>query len=156
MTWFPTDYLVFLLVWLEGHHTWNSDFFSAYCLVKICSQVLVHIQWHVQCTSTYVYGCAGLNLECKYHKKAMCIIGQTSNLSFLISAFMFFLHRVYDSEKYRLVQTNLGHTDSVRDIIHIPERNQYVSTSWDKTIRIWNEWKQIKKKVTVCINKISS
>jgi len=56
--------------------------------------------------------------------------------------------KVYDSEKYRLVQTNLGHTDSVRDIIHIPERNQYVSTSWDKTIRIWNEWKQIKKKVT--------
>jgi len=44
------------------------------------------------------------------------------------------------------MQTNVGHTDSVRDIIHIPERSQYVSCSWDKTIRVWNEWKQVKKR----------
>ena len=55
-------------------------------------------------------------------------------------------YRVYDSEKFRLMQTNVGHTDSVRDIVHIPERGQYVSCSWDRTIRIWNEWKQTKKR----------
>ncbi|XP_048258792.1 uncharacterized WD repeat-containing protein alr3466-like [Haliotis rufescens] len=49
--------------------------------------------------------------------------------------------RVYEAEFYRLVQSNLGHTESVRSIIHIPERNQYVSCSWDKTIRVWNAWK---------------
>ncbi|KAF6030822.1 hypothetical protein EB796_010866 [Bugula neritina] len=54
--------------------------------------------------------------------------------------------KVYDGERFRLMQTNVGHTDSVRDIIHIPERSQYVSCSWDKTIRVWNEWKQVKKR----------
>ncbi|XP_067937525.1 F-box/WD repeat-containing protein sel-10-like [Watersipora subatra] len=54
--------------------------------------------------------------------------------------------KVYDSQKFRLMQTNVGHTDSVRDVVHIPERGQYVSCSWDKTIRIWNEWKQTKKR----------
>ena len=34
------------------------------------------------------------------------------------------VRRVYDPEFYRLVQSNLGHVDSVRSIIHIPERNQ--------------------------------
>lgn len=55
--------------------------------------------------------------------------------------------RVYDCEHYRLVQTNVGHTDAVRSIIHIPERNQYVSCSWDQTIRVWNAWKKPKRRV---------
>ncbi|KAL3866299.1 hypothetical protein ACJMK2_043606 [Sinanodonta woodiana] len=42
----------------------------------------------------------------------------------------------------QLIQTNEGHIDSVRDIIHIKERHQYVSCSWDKTIRVWNAWKK--------------
>ncbi|PVD20095.1 hypothetical protein C0Q70_20589 [Pomacea canaliculata] len=50
--------------------------------------------------------------------------------------------KVYEAQTYQLVQTNKGHTDSVRSIIHIPERDQYVSCSWDKTIRIWNSYKQ--------------
>ncbi|XP_064651058.1 uncharacterized WD repeat-containing protein alr3466-like isoform X2 [Lineus longissimus] len=54
--------------------------------------------------------------------------------------------RVYDPEQFRLVQTNVGHTDAVRSIIHIPERNQYVSASWDQTIRIWNAWQMPRKK----------
>ncbi|XP_050413765.1 uncharacterized WD repeat-containing protein alr3466 [Patella vulgata] len=49
--------------------------------------------------------------------------------------------RVYEPEFYRLVQTNIGHGDAVRSIIHIAERSQYVSSSWDKTIRVWNAWK---------------
>ncbi|KAL8562628.1 hypothetical protein ACOMHN_011200 [Nucella lapillus] len=56
--------------------------------------------------------------------------------------------RVYDPEFYRLVQSNLGHADSVRSIIHIPERNQYVSCSWDNTIRVWNAWKMPRGKRT--------
>ncbi|XP_071170422.1 uncharacterized protein [Mytilus edulis] len=54
--------------------------------------------------------------------------------------------RVYDPENYRLVQTNEGHTDSVRTIMHITERNQYVSCSWDKTIRVWNAYRKPKRK----------
>lgn len=54
--------------------------------------------------------------------------------------------KVYDPENYHLVQSNLGHSDSVRDIIHIPERSQYVSCSWDKTIRIWHAWKPPRRK----------
>lgn len=54
--------------------------------------------------------------------------------------------RVYEPEQFRLVQTNMGHTDAVRSIIHVPERNQYVSASWDMSIRVWNAWKMPKKK----------
>ncbi|TPX61874.1 hypothetical protein PhCBS80983_g00825 [Powellomyces hirtus] len=47
--------------------------------------------------------------------------------------------RVFDPDKKdELVQTNVGHTDEVRRIIHIPVRNQYVSASWDNTVRVWN------------------
>ena len=31
---------------------------------------------------------------------------------------------MYDPEQFRLVQTNEGHTDAVRSIIHVAERNQ--------------------------------
>ncbi|XP_041369826.1 uncharacterized WD repeat-containing protein all2124-like [Gigantopelta aegis] len=53
--------------------------------------------------------------------------------------------KVYEPESYRLVQTNVGHSDSVRSIIHIPERSQYVTCSWDKTFRVWNAWKQVRR-----------
>ncbi|KAI8789007.1 vegetative incompatibility protein HET-E-1 [Biomphalaria glabrata] len=54
--------------------------------------------------------------------------------------------KVYDADQYRLVQTNVGHTDAVRCIIHITERNQYVSCSWDETIRVWNTWKMPRRR----------
>ncbi|XP_077985512.1 uncharacterized protein LOC144440123 [Glandiceps talaboti] len=50
--------------------------------------------------------------------------------------------KVYDPETYKLVQTNIGHADAIRCIIHIPDRSQYLTGSWDKTIRIWNAFKQ--------------
>lgn len=47
--------------------------------------------------------------------------------------------RVYDlSRNVEVVQKNVGHTDSIRSIIHIPARHQYVSASWDQTVRVWN------------------
>ncbi|GCC21546.1 hypothetical protein chiPu_0020018 [Chiloscyllium punctatum] len=48
--------------------------------------------------------------------------------------------RVYDPESFTQVQRNIGHMDSIRSIIHIPERSQYVTASWDRTLRIWNSY----------------
>ena len=38
--------------------------------------------------------------------------------------FYCFISRVYDPDTRKIVQKNLGHSDSVRCIIHIPERSQ--------------------------------
>uniref|UniRef100_A0A7M5UDS4 Uncharacterized protein n=1 Tax=Clytia hemisphaerica TaxID=252671 RepID=A0A7M5UDS4_9CNID len=54
--------------------------------------------------------------------------------------------RVYDIKSRSLVQSNIGHRDCIRSLIHIPERQQYVSASWDKTVRAWNAFKGHKKK----------
>ena len=62
-------------------------------------------------------------------------------------------------EEYTCVQTNEGHTDVIRyrdmtikmnmifrcfffqrDILFIRERNQYITVSLDRTMRIWNAW----------------
>ncbi|XP_048399743.1 uncharacterized protein LOC125458492 isoform X2 [Stegostoma tigrinum] len=48
--------------------------------------------------------------------------------------------RVYDPESFVQVQRNIGHTDSIRSIIHIPERSQYITASWDRTLRVWNSY----------------
>lgn len=44
------------------------------------------------------------------------------NKFWYLSLFIFL--RVYDPETRKIVQKNLGHSDSVRCIIHIPERSQ--------------------------------
>jgi hypothetical protein len=47
--------------------------------------------------------------------------------------------RVFDIEKKdEIVQKNYGHSDEIRSIVHIASRNQYVSASWDNTVRVWN------------------
>ncbi|KAI8908490.1 WD40-repeat-containing domain protein [Gorgonomyces haynaldii] len=49
--------------------------------------------------------------------------------------------RVFDLDKKdEIVQKNVGHTDEIRSVIHIPARNQYVSASWDNTVRVWNAY----------------
>lgn len=51
------------------------------------------------------------------------------------------LIRVIDSSKDdAVVSRMMGHSDIIRSIIHIPSRCQYVSASWDQTIRIWNAY----------------
>lgn len=57
----------------------------------------------------------------------------------------FFFFRVYEIEKYRLMQTNLGHSMNIRDVIHVPERDQYITVAWDCSMRLWNSWKKPKK-----------
>lgn len=47
--------------------------------------------------------------------------------------------RTFDPEKRdEMVQKNVGHKDEIRFVIHIPARDQYVSASWDNTVKIWN------------------
>ncbi|XP_043925379.1 vegetative incompatibility protein HET-E-1-like [Protopterus annectens] len=50
---------------------------------------------------------------------------------------------VYDTESYHLVQRHTGHTDSIRSVIHIPRKKQYMSASWDCTVRIWNAYSKV-------------
>lgn len=50
--------------------------------------------------------------------------------------------RVFDPvrEDKELVQVHSGHTDAIRCVAHIAARGQYVSASWDQTIRTWNAY----------------
>ena len=36
-----------------------------------------------------------------------------------------------------LLQQHLGHSDAVRAILHVPEKCQYITASWDHTLRVW-------------------
>jgi len=50
--------------------------------------------------------------------------------------------KVYDVDTLNLVQTNIGHQENIRCLVHLVERSQYVSGSWDKSIRIWNAYRR--------------
>jgi len=39
-----------------------------------------------------------------------------------------------------MVQQHLGHADAVRSIMHVPEKAQYLTASWDRTIRVWHDY----------------
>ena len=39
-----------------------------------------------------------------------------------------------------LVQQHHGHSDAVRCVIHVPEKQQYITASWDHTIRVWKAY----------------
>ena len=45
--------------------------------------------------------------------------------------------RVYDPLASEVVQVHRGHSDAVRCILHVPEKDQYITASWDHTIRVW-------------------
>ena len=51
--------------------------------------------------------------------------------------------RVYEPEDSgALVQQHHGHSDAVRCILHVPEKQQYITASWDRTIRVWRAYTQ--------------
>ncbi|EDO35396.1 predicted protein [Nematostella vectensis] len=75
-------------------------------------------------------------------------VTQCFSIRFFFSLTKKSLFRVYDPETRKIVQKNVGHTDSVRCVMHIPERSQYISASWDKTVRIWNAFKNSRKRST--------
>jgi len=39
-----------------------------------------------------------------------------------------------------MVQQHLGHADAVRCMLHVPEKEQYLTASWDRTIRVWRDY----------------
>jgi len=48
--------------------------------------------------------------------------------------------RVYDVETQEVVQQHNGHSDAVRCVIHVPQKQQYLTASWDRTIRVWRAY----------------
>ena len=59
-------------------------------------------------------------------------------LGYVVAATMDCWLRVYDiSSEEVVVQENGGHTDVVTCLVHMKDTNQYISASWDKTIRVW-------------------
>jgi len=44
---------------------------------------------------------------------------------------------IRDLEDFTLLQRCKGHTDSISGIIYLKEKNQYATSSWDKTVRLW-------------------
>ena len=59
----------------------------------------------------------------------------------LIVASMDRAMRVYEPTRQELVQVHHGHSDAVRCIVHVPEKEQYITASWDHTIRVWRAYK---------------
>jgi len=59
---------------------------------------------------------------------------------FVIAASMDRAVRVYDPVSQEVVQQHVGHSDAVRCIIHVPEKQQYLTASWDRTIRVWRAY----------------
>jgi WD40 repeat protein len=49
---------------------------------------------------------------------------------------------VYNSSDGREVAVYAGHTDTIKSVIHLEERNQYITASLDMTINIWNAAKK--------------
>ena len=66
------------------------------------------------------------SLEAKSEMKAKAFddITWKLDLVYFVILCLFLGCRVYEPDQFRLVQTNLGHTDAVRTIMHVPERNQ--------------------------------
>ena len=49
--------------------------------------------------------------------------------------------RVYEAaDGGALVQQHHGHSDAVRCIVHVAEKQQYITASWDHTIRVWKAY----------------
>ena len=59
---------------------------------------------------------------------------------FIIAATMDRAVRVFCPERQDVLQVHHGHSDAVRCIIHVPERQQYITASWDRTIRVWRSY----------------
>ena len=73
------------------------------------------------------------SVETVSRKQAMRVCGECCSKFTGANATQFFLFhfsRVYDPDTRKIVQKNLGHSDSVRCIIHIPERSQVFIVSF--------------------------
>ena len=73
---------------------------------------------------------------------AITALAVDMNQGFVIAATMDRAVRVYDPSMavQEVVQQHVGHSDAVRCIIHVPEKQQYLTASWDRTIRVWRAY----------------
>lgn len=51
------------------------------------------------------------------------------------------LIRIFELDRRDVFASHIlrGHSDEIRGIVHLKERNQYVSVAWDNMIRIWRD-----------------
>ena len=84
---------------------------------------------------TWSLDCAPVNtIHAREAVTALCCDKETG---YCVAASMDLAIRVYDLMTCEVITTHTGHTDSVRHIVHLPQKNEYISASWDQSIRIW-------------------
>eukprot|EP00002_Diphylleia_rotans_P033367 TRINITY_DN7090_c0_g1_i1.p1 TRINITY_DN7090_c0_g1~~TRINITY_DN7090_c0_g1_i1.p1 ORF type:complete len:812 (-),score=137.18 TRINITY_DN7090_c0_g1_i1:340-2775(-) len=78
-----------------------------------------------------------------FHTKGEPItaIAYDRNYGFLMIALRDKIMRLYDPKRSEVIHSYTGHTDEIRGIIHIPELHQYVTASWDRTLRVWHAYR---------------
>mmetsp|Transcript_34014 Transcript_34014/g.57193 ORF Transcript_34014/g.57193 Transcript_34014/m.57193 type:complete len:788 (+) Transcript_34014:49-2412(+) len=68
---------------------------------------------------------------------AMCIDPLGGNV---ISATQDHKIRMYNPSSGKCLKVYSGHTDSIRCLVYVGESREFLSCSWDRTIRVWNGW----------------
>jgi len=72
---------------------------------------------------------------------AITALAVDQKLGYILVASMDRAMRVYSPTTHQeMVQQHTGHSDAVRCIIHVPEKKQYLTASWDRTIRVWKAY----------------
>jgi len=71
---------------------------------------------------------------------AITALAVDQRLGYIMVASMDKAMRVYSPTTQEIVQQHTGHSDAVRCIIHVPEKRQYITASWDQTIRVWRAY----------------
>ena len=119
------------VLWLESKKSSGKDFVT--CVTKISclsgrslsrKQVIQTCKKHIRCLFV---------VSKLYHANRPweCVANVAVNLQGQMPPnFFCFISRVYDPDTRKIVQKNLGHSDSVRCIIHIPERSQVFIVSF--------------------------
>ncbi|XP_040200393.1 uncharacterized WD repeat-containing protein alr2800-like [Rana temporaria] len=90
-----------------------------------------------------IWGAEGALCEKILHTKGVVTCICIDQMNGCIAAGVQDTIRVYDPDSLLQVQYNTGHTDLIRSLIHIPEMKQYVTVSWDKTVRIWKAYHKV-------------
>ena len=113
------------VLWLESKKSSGKDFVT--CMTKIsCQSGRSLSRKQVMETCKKHMGCLFVVSElCHANRPWECVANVAAKLQGQMPPnFYCFISRVYDPDTRKIVQKNLGHSDSVRCIIHIPERSQ--------------------------------
>ncbi|PRP83851.1 hypothetical protein PROFUN_08882 [Planoprotostelium fungivorum] len=74
-------------------------------------------------------------IRCPTGVTSMCI---EKNMGHALVACVDLVIRLYNLHNEDIIQENRGHSDVVTDMVWIEETNQFMTCSWDHTIRLWN------------------